>query len=141
MATAVPFVKLLRQLAAAKDDYRTVPAGCPEQTLKRFRGRLAVVVQQPDPLHAPVVPGAEPQRARDGGAVPGVGVHAEDRVRTEQFGQHGPTPVLAGGIDADRARDRMGLLPYRADQTREQACAVVRNHHEGHDVTQRRGVL
>ena len=35
----------------------------------------------------------------------------------------------------------MGLLPYRVDQTREQPCTVVHNNHEGHDVTQRRGVL
>ena len=80
-------------------------------------------------------------RAGDGGAVPGVGVHAEDRVGPEQFGQHGPAAVLAAGVDTDRAMHGMRLLSYRVEQTREQSRTVVHNHHEGHDVTQGRGVL
>ena len=81
------------------------------------------------------------QRAGDGGAVPGAGVHAEYRVGTEQFGQHGPAAVLAARVDADRAVHGMRLLSYRVDETWEQSRTVVHNHHNGHDVTQGRGVL
>ena len=81
------------------------------------------------------------QRASDGGAVPGVGVHAEGRVRTEELGQRGSAPVLAAGVDADRAVHGMRLLPYRVDEPREQSRTVVHNDHEGHRVAQRQGVL
>ena len=128
-----------------------VAAGRPEHLLQGVRGWLAVVVQQPDPLHRRVRRRAgfrhRParrgvlQRAGDGGAVPGVGVHAEDRVRTEELGQRGSAPVLAAGVDADRAVHRMRLLPYRVDEPREQSRTVVHNDHEGHHVAQRQGVF
>ena len=81
------------------------------------------------------------QRAGDSRAVPGIGVQAEDRVRAEQVGQRGTAPVTAAGVDADGAVHRMGLVPYRADEPWQQSRAVVHHDHEGHDVTQRRGVL
>jgi hypothetical protein len=36
---------------------------------------------------------------------------------------------------------RMGLLPDRVNQPGKQSCTVVRDHHEGHDVAESRGVL
>jgi hypothetical protein len=81
------------------------------------------------------------QRAGDGGAVPGVGIHAEDRVRAEEFGEDGSAAVPAAGVDPDRALHGVGLLSHRVDEPREQPRTVVGNDHEGHRVSQRRGVF
>ena len=80
------------------------------------------------------------QRAGDGRAVPGIRVHDDDRVLTDQLGQRRAAEVLAAGIDTDGAVHGIRLLPHRADEPWQQPRAVVHNDHEGHDVAQRRGV-
>ena len=128
-----------------------IAAGRPEHLLQGVRSWVAVVVQQPDPLHRGVRRRARLrhrparrrvlQRAGDGGAVPGVGVHAEDRVRTEEFGEDGSAPVLAAGVDTDHPVHRVRLLPYPVDEPREQSRTVVCDDHKGHHVAQMQGVF
>jgi hypothetical protein len=122
----------------AKDDYRTVPAGCPEQTLKRFRGRLAVVVQQPDPLDAPdarighgAPSRAVPQRDRDGFPVARAPVHAEHRVVPDQLGEHRPAAVPAAGVHPHDPLDPVGLCLQRLDEPGQQASTVMRDDDRG----------
>jgi hypothetical protein len=81
------------------------------------------------------------QRAGHGGAVPGVGVHTEDRVRTEEFGEDGSAPVLAAGVDTDHSVYGVRLLPYSVDEPREQSRTVVCDDHQGHHVAQMQGVF
>ena len=81
------------------------------------------------------------QGAADGGAVAGVRVHAEDRVRTEQLGQHRTAAVLAAGVDPDDPLGRISLLAYRLDQPRQQPGGVVGHHYGGDDVARVRCVL
>ena len=129
------------------EDGRPAAAGPGEQLLEGVGGGLAVVVQQPDPLGAahwaahwaarsPRRAGRGVlQRAGDGGAVPGVGFHAEDRVLAEQLGQRRPAPVPAAGVHPDHALHRMGLLTHRVDESRQQPCGVVSDDHGSDDVT------
>ena len=128
----------------AEDRGRPAAAGPGEQLLQRVRGRLAVVVQQPDPLGtarwaARCAARRAGRRALqgtgDGGAVPGVRLHAEDRVLAEQFGQGRPAAVLAAGIHSDHALHRVGLLTYRVDESRQQPRCVMGDDHGGDDVT------
>ena len=122
--------------------HRTVPAGRPQQPLERLRGRLAVVVQQPDPLDPGQVrvglprapPGCVPERDRDRFAVAGGPLHAEDRVLTDQLGQHRPAAVAASRIHPDHLVDRIGLPLERLDEAGQQAGAVVRDDERGNGV-------
>jgi hypothetical protein len=126
-------------------------AGRPEQLLERVGGRLAVVVQQPDPLHRRFLVGRgfrdRParrrmlQRAGDGLAVAGLRLHAEHRVRSEQLRQRRSAAVPAAGVHADRAVHGMCLLMHRLHQARQKPGTVVCYHHSGDDVTEMRCVL
>ena len=121
---------------------RTVPAGRPQQPLKRLRGRLAVVVQQPDPLDPGQVrvglpgapPGGVPKGDRDRLAVAGGPLHAEDRVLPDQLGQHGPAAIPASGVHPDHLVDRIGLRLERLDEAGQQASAVMRDDERGNGV-------
>jgi hypothetical protein len=81
------------------------------------------------------------QGAGDGGAVPGVLVHAEDRVLAEQFGQRRPAAVPAAGVHPDHALHREGLLAHRVDESRKQSRGVMRYDHGRDDVTEVPSVL
>ena len=106
----------------AEDRHRPAAAGHGEQLVEGVEGRLAVVVQQPDPLgrgpgvtrgsRRPAGRGVL-QGAGDGGAVTGVRLHAEDRALAEQLGQHRTAAVLAAGVHPDDALHRTGLLAHR----------------------------
>ena len=124
----------------AEDRGRPAAAGPGEQLLQGVGRRLAVVVQQPDPLGtarcaARWAGGRALQGAGDGGAVPGVLLHAEDRVLAEQFGQRRPAAVLAAGVHPDHALHRVGLLAHRVDESRQQPRRVMGDDHGGDDVT------
>ncbi len=82
-----------------------------------------------------------PQRARHRRAETGVRLHAEDRVRAEQFGQRRTAAVPAAGIDPDGAVHDVGLVTDRLDEARQQPGPVVGYHHGGDDVTEVRCVL
>ncbi len=134
----------------AEDRHGPAAAGHHEQLLEGVEGRLAVVVQQPDPLgpgrrsvrglRGPAGRGVL-QGAADGGAVTSAGVHPEDRVRAEQLGQHRAAAVLAAGVHPDDPLGRIGLLAHRLDQPRQQPGGVVGHHYGGDDVTRGRCVL
>ena len=81
------------------------------------------------------------QGAGDGGAVPGVRLHAEDRVLAEQLGQGRPAAIPAAGVHPDQALHRMSLLAHRFDESRQQPRRVMGDDHDGNDVTEVPGVL
>ena len=130
---------------------RPAAAGHPEHLLQRVGGRLAVIVQQPDPLHGRLRAraGRYRQPARGGvlqgaghrSAVTGIGIHAEDHVGTDQRAQRGPAAVQAAGIDPDDLVHGVGLFPYSVDQPRQQPGTVVHDNHSRDDVTEVRCVL
>ena len=127
------------QHLGTEDDHRTVPARRPQQPLKRLRGWLAVVVQQPDPLdplHVRVGPGGPPggavlQGDRDGLAVARSAVHPEHRVLADELGQHRATAVTASGVDPDGPLDRVGLRSQRLHEPGQQSGTVVRDDDRG----------
>ena len=122
-----------------EDHHRAVPARRPQQLLQRVGGRLAVVVQQPDPLdarQARVGRAGPPSRGvqqgdRDGLAVAGDPVHAEYRVVADQLGKHRPAAIPASGVDGDRLLDRVRLRAERLDEAGQQASTVVRDDDRG----------
>jgi hypothetical protein len=81
------------------------------------------------------------QRAGDGCAETRVRLHAQDRILAEQLGQRRPAAILAARVHPDEALHRMRLLAHRADESRQQPCAVMRDDHGGDDVTEMRCVL
>ena len=116
-----------------------------EQLLQRVRGRLAVVVQQPDPLG--------PLRVRDPGRaghrhvrrtvlqcagyrcrVAGAALHAEHDRLAELAGQHGAAPVLAAGVDRDNPLNRAGLAEQGTDDMRQPGGAIVRDDYRCDDM-------
>ena len=135
----------------AEDRHRPAAAGRGEQLLEGIGGRLAVVVQQPDPLWARNLAargsGCGPagrgvlQGPGDGGAVTRVRLHAEDRVLAEQLGQRRSAAVQAAGVHPDHAPHRMRLLAHRVDKSRQQPGGVVCDDHGRDDVTGVRCVL
>jgi hypothetical protein len=122
-----------------EDHDRAVLGRRPQQLVERVRGRLAVVVQQPDPLdardagiaHAGLAPRGVPQRDRNRLAVSRRPVHAEHRVLADQLGEHGPAAVSAPGVDGDRLLDRVRLGAERLDETGQQASTVMRDDDRG----------
>ena len=76
------------------------------------------------------------QGAGDGGTVPGVLLHAEDRVLAEQFGQGRPAAITAAGVHPDHALHRVGLLAHRVDESRQQPRCVTGDDHSRDNVTE-----
>ncbi len=116
-----------------------------EQLLKRIGGRFAVVMEQPDPLHALVgrrvgragnadVGRAVLQRALNGRRVPGAPVHAEDNRLAEEAGEHSAAAVPAAGVDGHDPLDRPGLLKEGFDDLGQPRGAVVRDDDRRDDV-------
>jgi hypothetical protein len=120
----------------------TVLAGRPQQPLKCLRVRLAVVVQQPDPLDAGQVrvgpPGASPGGVAEGNrdrlTVAGGPLHPEDGVLTDQLGQHGPAAIPAPGIHPDDLVDRVCLRLKCLGKAGQQASPVMRDDQRGNGV-------
>jgi hypothetical protein len=77
----------------------------------------------------------------DGGAVSGLRLHAEDRVRAKQFGQYRAAAIPAAGIHPDDAVHGVCLLAHRLDEARQQPSTVVDYHHRSDHVPEVRYVL
>ena len=75
------------------------------------------------------------QGAGDGGAVPGIRLHAEDRILAEQLGQGRPAAIPAAGVHPDHALHRVSLLAHRLDESRQEPRRVMGDDHSGDDVT------
>ncbi len=114
-----------------------------QQLLQRIRGRLAVVVQQPEPLNL-VSPGAARRPAGHWrtrslvlnspphcGRIAGTAVHSENRPGPQLSRQHCATAVSAARVDGDDALHRLGLLGQRVHQTRQPRGAVVSDDDRG----------
>ena len=110
----------------------------PEQLLERVRGRLAVIVQQPEPLGPLARLGAlrgryrslgRPvlQRPGDRGTVTGRPVHAEHGRLAELRGEHGAAAVPAAGVHRDDPLHRPGLPQHSVSHMRKPADAIVRD--------------
>ena len=121
------------------DHHGAVLARRPQQLLQRVGGRLAVVVQQPEPLdagdagvgRARPAPGRVLQRDRDGLTVAGRPVRADNRVLADQLGEHRPAAVPAARVYADRLLDLVGLSLKRLDEAGQQPSAVMRDDERG----------
>jgi len=115
-----------------------------EQPLQRIRSRLAVIVQQPDPLRAVVtrrarqrhvgVRGPVAQGLGDGDAVPRGAVHAEHGRTAERLGQHRAAAVGTARVNGHHALHRPGLLRERVHDTRQPRGSVVGDDHRGNNV-------
>ena len=115
-----------------------------KQLLQRIRGRLAVVVQQPDPLGA-VFPGRArqrdvrvrgpvAQRLGDGDAISRAAFHAEHGRAAERLGEHRAAAVGAAGVDGHHPLHGPGLLRHGIHDTRKPRGAVMGDNHRGNDV-------
>ena len=116
-----------------------------QQLLQRVGLRLAVVVQQPDPLGALAgrqagraghvgVGRPVPQRLRHRRAVPGPPVHAEHDRAAEQFGEHGAAAIPAPGVHRDYPLYRPGLAEQRLGDARQPRGTIMGDDHRGNDV-------
>ena len=121
------------------DHHGAVPARRPQQPLKRVRGGLAVIVQQPDPLdpgearvgHSRPPLRRVPQRHRDRLAVAGRAAHAEDRVLADQLGEDGTAAVPASRVYPDRLLNLVGLGLQGLDEGGQQPSTVMRDDDRG----------
>ena len=115
-----------------------------QQLLKRIRGWLTVVVQQPDPLGAVFPGGARQrhvgvgrpvaQRLGDRGSIPRAAFHAEHRRPAERLGEHRSAAIGAAGVHGHDPLHRPGLLRHGIHDTRKPRGAVVGDNHHGDDV-------
>ena len=116
-----------------------------QQLLQRVAVRLAVVVQQPDPLGAlagrqPGRPGhvgvgrPVPQRLGHRGTVARPPVHAEHDRAAEQLGQHGSAAIPAPGVYRDYPLYWPGLAEQRLRDAWQPRGTIVGDDHRGNDV-------
>ena len=128
-------------------EHRCIPGlgRAPEQLLQGVGRRLAVIVQQPHPLHALRRRAGPPDRERsrsprgaaaraDRGAVAGTPLHAEDDRLAQQAGEDGAAAIPAAGVDGDDALHRPGLIEQRLDDARQPRGTVMRDDHRRDDV-------
>jgi hypothetical protein len=71
------------------------------------------------------------KRDRDGFAVAGASIHAENRVVPDQLGEHRAATIPAPGVDSYHPLDRIALSMQCPDKPGQQASTVVRDDYRG----------
>ena len=124
----------------AQDGGAGVVVGRGEEPGEGVRFGGAVVVDQPDPLDAPLAAG-EPgtgagvvQGRLDGLPVTGVAGQGEDRLGVDVLGEDGAAAVTASGVHSDDPLHRPGLGADRFQRLGQPAGAVVGDDDGGDDV-------